>query len=77
MAITVFTFQSCVKDNFKFNKLAQVEWNPNIAVPLIYSSLTIQDLLTQNDKDGLISVGADKFCTLIYKGNLFSLSANF
>ncbi len=75
-AIIISTLQSCIKDNFDFNKLAKTEWNPNIAVPLVYSSLTIQDILTKEDKKGIISVGSDNFCTLIYKGNLFSLIAS-
>lgn len=75
-AIMIFTFQSCIKDNFDFNKLAQTEWNPNIAVPLVYSSLTVQDILTREDTQGQIIVGADNFCTLVYKGNLFSLLAS-
>src|ERR1035437_481507 len=73
MAIIVFTIQSCIKDNFKLDKLAKTEWNPNIAVPLVYSSLTVQDILTKEDHQGVIIVGNDNFCTLVYKGNLFSI----
>jgi hypothetical protein len=75
-AAMIFSFQSCIKDNFKFDKLAQTEYSPSIAIPLVYSSLTIQDLVTQGDHNGLIIVGSDKFCTLVYKGNLFSLEAS-
>ena len=42
----------------------------------IYSSLTVQDILTKNNQQGLVVVGSDNFCTIIYKGNLFSLSAD-
>lgn len=70
----LFIIQSCVKDNFDFKKLSQTDYHPNIAVPLVYSSLTIQDLLTKSNQN-LIIVGSDKFCTLVYKGNLFSLAA--
>lgn len=73
--ILISTFSSCVKDNFEFDKLSKIAWNPNIAVPLVYSSLTIEDLLVKKDNGGLIVVGSDKFCTLVYKGNLFSLIA--
>ncbi|MBI4947215.1 MAG: hypothetical protein HY840_12545 [Bacteroidetes bacterium] len=73
VAIIVFTIPACVKDNFKFDKIAKTEWNPNIAVPLVYSSLTVQDIITNGDRQGVIVVGSDNFCTLIYKGNLFSL----
>lgn len=72
----IFTISSCIKDNFELDKLAKVEWNPNIAVPLVYSSLSIQDILTKNDKSGLINVDSNHFCTLVYQGNLFSTIAS-
>ncbi|MFH1005255.1 MAG: hypothetical protein V1781_07160 [Bacteroidota bacterium] len=75
-AIMISVIQSCVKDNFEFNKLTKTEWNPNIAVPLVYSSLTIQDILNRSNQQNQIIVGSDNFCTLIYRGNLFSLSAS-
>lgn len=76
MAIAIFTVPSCVKDNFKFDKIAKTPYSPNIAVPLVYSSLTIRDILTANDHNGVISVGSDNFCTIVYKGNLFSLKGS-
>lgn len=74
--IIISAIQSCVKDNFDLKKLASTTWNPNIAVPLVYSSLTVQDILTKHDTQGQIVVGSDNFCTLVYKGNLFSLQAS-
>ncbi len=74
VAVLLFAIQSCVKDNFDFSKLTKTDYHPNLAVPLVYSSLSIEDLLTK--KGGFITVGSDKFCTLIYKGNLFSLEAD-
>ena len=74
--IIISSIQSCVKDNFELNKLASTTWNPNLAVPLVYSSLTVQDILTKEDTQGQILVGTDNFCTLVYKGNLFSLLAS-
>lgn len=74
-AVLISVIPSCIKDNFELDKLMKTEWNPNIAVPLVYSSLTIEDLLAKNDNGGLIVVGSDNFCTLVYRGNLLSLSA--
>lgn len=76
LLLLIFTLNSCIKDNFELKKLAQTEWNPNIAVPLVYSSLSIQDLLTKNDKSGLIQIDSNHFCTLVYQGNLFSTMAS-
>lgn len=72
----IFTISSCMKDNFEFDKLSQTEWNPNLAVPLVYSSLSIQDILTKNDKSGIISVDSNHFCSIVYEGNLFSIVAS-
>ncbi len=76
ISLFVLMISSCIKDNFEFDKLVKTEWNPNIAVPLVYSSLTIQDILTKNDKSGLIQVDSNHFCTLVYQGNLFSTIAS-
>lgn len=74
--IVICTVSSCIKDNFELDKLAKSVWNPNIAVPLVYSTLTVQDILTKNDKSGVIHVDNTNFCTLIYQGNLFSIVAS-
>ncbi len=71
----VFYLQSCVKDNFELDKLVKTEWDANLAVPLVYSSLTIGDII-KSDPNSLVVVGSDNFCTLKYKGNLFSLPAS-
>ncbi len=73
LAVLISTQSSCVKDYFELNKLTKTEWNPNLAVPLVYSSLTIGDLLKTG---GMVVVGSDNFCTLVYKSNLFSLKAS-
>ncbi|MES2591286.1 MAG: hypothetical protein V4608_05335 [Bacteroidota bacterium] len=75
-AVLVSSITSCIKDNFEFDKLTAIEWNPNLAVPLVYSSLSIKDMLAKNAAQGLIVVGSDDFCTLVYRSNLFSLVAS-
>jgi hypothetical protein len=67
-------FFSCVKKDFDFNNLADQQLTPEIAIPLINSSFTIKDLLLETDKNGNISIDpTTNFCTLVYKGNLFSV----
>ena len=76
VAVTMlFTLASCVKDNFEMDKLMGIEWNPNLAVPLVYSSLSIANILEKNYSQGFVVVDADNFCSLVYKSNLFSLVA--
>ncbi len=70
------TFQSCVKDNFQFDKLAEVKWNPNVAVPLIYSSLSIKDMLNNTGGSAYVVEASDKSLTIVYKSKLFSIDAS-
>jgi len=76
ISLVIFTISSCIKDNFEFDKLAQTEWNPSLAAPLVNSSLSIQDILTKKDKSGIISIDSNHFCSIIYEGNLFSIIAS-
>jgi hypothetical protein len=78
--VVVFFFSltilySCIKDNFDFDKLKSTKWNPNFAIPLVYSSLTIQDILTHAGTPDLITYDDDNFATLIYESTLFSITA--
>ncbi|MCC7050488.1 MAG: hypothetical protein IT239_01750 [Bacteroidia bacterium] len=66
---------SCVKDKYDFSKVSVRNWSPNVAAPLVNANLTIRDILVNADKQGAIQVGSDGFCTLVYRGKLFSKQA--
>lgn len=70
----LFSMQSCMKDNFDFDKMKDPVWNPSVAIPLVNTSLAFSDILKQEDHNGNIHVDSTQFCTLIYNGKLFSLS---
>jgi len=76
-AIAIITLiQSCVKEEYELN---EIEWNPNIAVPLVHATLTISDILEHVDSgsdihDHLVEDG-NGFLTLVYKDVLFSRKA--
>jgi len=68
--LLVALLNSCIKeDDFDFNNMAANQWDPELAAPLINSSLSIQDItgMTENDmftvNNGVIS--------LIYSTNIF------
>lgn len=63
---------SCVKEKYDFSKTAVHGWSPYVAAPLVNSTLTIKDILVKADKEGAIQVDANGFCTLVYRGNLFT-----
>ncbi len=67
---------SCNKDDFNPALVTTTNWNPEIAFPLVYTELGISDLVNVNDSNTTIIVDPDQFCTLIYNGRAFELSAS-
>ncbi len=50
MLILALTFFSgCIEDNFEFDKITGPELNPTIAVPLVKSRLTLEDILPEHE----------------------------
>jgi len=69
--------QSCIKkDDFDFDKLASFQYEPNGAVPLIHSTLTLRDILNDYDTNHLFVQDATHFLYLIYKSTVFSQRAD-
>ena len=61
----LFLFQAgCKRDDF--SKLAESEWNPDFAFPLVNSTLTASDILAQDNSSTLISVGESGIVEVIY-----------
>ena len=54
----------CKRDDF--SKLAESEWNPDFAFPLVNSTLTASDILAQDNSSTLISVGESGIVEVIY-----------
>lgn len=68
--LSTLFLHSCYKDRLGINKIKGGEWNPKMAVPLIYGDLTMMKLVNNSadkwrtDPDGLLS--------LIYTGDTLS-----
>jgi len=67
---------SCLKGNFKLKKMAGSFWEPDVAVPLVNSSMTLKNILKLSSANNNFSIASDNFVTLVYRGNLFSLRAD-
>lgn len=76
LAFLFFFLASCVKNYFDLDKIADSKWTPGVALPMVYSSLTIDDIINVSNGESNFDIGPDNFVTLIYKGNLFSLRAD-
>lgn len=66
---------SCIKsEDFDFNKLAELEWNPTLAVPLVSSELSMMDMIKQTGDSSNFVIDNQGFVTLVYKDRLFSIN---
>ncbi|MGP8216109.1 MAG: hypothetical protein ACLQQ4_11130 [Bacteroidia bacterium] len=74
IAAPLLVMQSCI-DYFKKPVEKNTTYSPDLAVPLVYSSMTIKDLIASHN-NGLITVDDSNFCTLVYNGTLFSIRAD-
>jgi hypothetical protein len=73
-ALTAVVFQSCVRNTIDITS-PNLNWNPNIAAPLINSSLTIANIISNTNNSANVVVDKTNFCTLVYKSTLFSYMA--
>lgn len=67
---------SCLKDDLEFDKLETSNWEPSVAVPLAFTSMSIEDLLKNEQDSGNLFIDSNKFCTLIYSGRSLEIKAN-
>jgi hypothetical protein len=74
--IFISVFSSCLKGNFNLKKMTESFWEPDVAVPLVNSSMTLKNILTLSSANNNFSIASDNFVTLVYRGNLFSLRAD-
>ena len=76
LAIAAMVFHGCVKDDLEFDKIKETNWNPELAVPLAYSSMSINDLMKTESDSGILIIGSDNFCTLVYSERALEIKAN-
>lgn len=73
VAFSLFVF-SCKK--LEFDKIASTAWNPNLAVPLAYSTFGVYDILALTDSNDLVITDPQTGeLSLVYRGELFSNTA--
>jgi len=75
LLLSVTIFQSCIKDKIDLNKSGNNSISPQLAGALVYSTITMKDIMKNTNKNGQLTTDSTGFITLVYKGNLFSLKA--
>ncbi len=64
---------ACTEDYFEFDKIITDEWSPEFAVPLINSSLNLENILANEDTAGLVSADPNTgVLQVVYEGNVIS-----
>lgn len=72
LLICLSLLYACTEDYFEFDKIKTTEWRPEFAIPLANSSLTLNDILANEDTAGLISIGNNGILQILYRGNVIS-----
>ena len=72
--MTLFLIQGCVKDLQDIDKIEVENWQPEVALALVNTTVSIQDFLDDFDSQGYLDIDDDNFMTLVYESNIFSVS---
>jgi hypothetical protein len=73
----IFSLPACTDDYFDLDRLEEgpFEWNPDLAIPLVFSSLTASDIITEDDENFYL-YDSDNFITLVKTVTVFSETLN-
>lgn len=74
--VGLFSLTSCKKEYFELDRVKDATWNPELAVPLINSKITVPDVLDRFDDDEIIIVDTTGVLALKYFSEIFSISAD-
>lgn len=77
IALMLFSLTSCYKNRFDLDYLEKNgEWAPEVALPLIYSQMSMKDILNDYDHNNLFVDDAAHFLYLIYNTKVYSATAS-
>ncbi|MEQ8623538.1 MAG: hypothetical protein RJQ00_13420 [Vicingaceae bacterium] len=64
---------SCTDDYFEFDKIKVDDWKPELAIPLVNSSLTLANIIQKSDTNGIVNPNpTTNILEVIYEGSVFS-----
>jgi hypothetical protein len=77
LSLVAMVFPSCTEDYFDMDTMQEdlFEWNPDLAIPLVFSSLSAADIVGY-DENNYYTYGDDSFITLVYTRTVFSETLN-
>jgi hypothetical protein len=72
LTIGVFTFSGCLPEfNFNTDELDDA-WQPGYAIPILNTTLSLDDALDNFETGGFVSTAADGMITIVYRGQTFT-----
>ncbi len=74
--VALFSLTGCKKEYFELDRVKDATWNPELAVPLIKSTVTVPEVLDRFDDDEIIVVDTTGILALKYFSEIFSISAD-
>ena len=72
LSLIAISLYACTDDYFEFDKIKTDDWRPELAVPLINSTLSLEDILIREDSNGVITSNPDGVLEITYEGRVFS-----
>jgi len=77
LAAAMLTTSSCTEDYFDLDRMQDdiFTWTPDLAIPLVFSSLTVADIITEDEQNQYI-IDGDNFITLVFTRTVFSETLN-
>lgn len=77
-AAVILTISGCYKDNFDFDRMKEdmITWEPDIAFPIVFSTLNAEEIISISDSTNIYQYDPDNFITLIYRKRIFSQTVN-
>lgn len=73
LILIALSWFSCTDDYFEFDKIKSDNWRPELAFPLVNSTLTLEDIIIKNDSNETIQEDPNTgILEIIYEGRVFS-----
>ncbi len=64
---------ACTDDYFEFDEIGTNDWRPELAIPLVKSALSLEDIIITQDSNGIIKEDPNSgVLEVIYDGRVFS-----
>lgn len=78
LGTVMLTISGCYKETFDFDDMKEdfITWEPDIAFPIVFSTMDAEEIISISDSTNIYQYDADNFITLIYRKRIFSQTVN-